>query len=311
MPLIGVIDPSHQAAKRGTLGEKPPWLTVEQALAQAAEDPKHTPFPYEIVKAITDSHQERDYVSTSTLVSHCPRAEVLKRKAEYIGDLEESFVPWRGTAIHSVLEGSIRPGALAEYRFWTTIDGVEVSCSPDYLDADLLTDYKVVENPPRYDYPYPNHQEQVQINAFITRHAEAFAAPGGDRRDYVVDQAQALGPTLPFDVHEGVKQVGIIYLAPKYVKTMIVEHTILGVRELKAGPVLRKIRVPLVWPDKRVLALIKPRLEVLLSALESFPEFPAGAEDLWGGPPGWACPGFPLCKLPNCLAKRWPEGLTW
>jgi hypothetical protein len=47
--------------------------------------------------------------------------------------------------------------------------------------------------------------------------------------------------------------------------------------------------------------------------LEAYPEWPAGLEDMPGfeGPAGWACPGKPLCSLPNCLAKRYPNGLVW
>ena len=35
------------------------------------------------------------------------------------------------------------------------------------------------------------------------------------------------------------------------------------------------------------------------------------AEDVWGGEPGYACPGPPLCRLPDCLARRYPHRLLW
>jgi hypothetical protein len=73
-----------------------------------------------------------------------------------------------------------------------------------------------------------------------------------------------------------------------------------------------KRKMPFVMSDDEVEeTLLMPRITAMARALESFPEWPEGAEEVWGGEPGWKCPGPPLCYLPNCLAKRYPNGLVW
>jgi hypothetical protein len=305
MPLVGIVDPSHKEMARDTSGRLPAWLPLDEALA-SARDEKWAPWTPEILRAMFEGYQERgDLISTSSLVSHCPRAEIIKRRMDYTSDLEDLYVPFRGTMIHQVLEGYAGDDTIAEHRFFTELDGIEISCSPDTLTRTTLSDYKVTETPPRYNYPYANHTEQVQINAYIVRHATAFQKPGGEY-DEVNWQ------DLPFDPRENpVEKVQLIYMAPKFVKTLVVERTETIVRELKAGAKLVKGKVPDVWSDEKVENLIGPRLVLFREALQQFPQWPLGAEEEWGGEKGWACPGYPLCRLPNCLAKRYPERLTW
>jgi hypothetical protein len=251
--------------------------------------------------------QERgDLISVSALVSHCPRAEIIKRRADNVSDLEDLYIPFRGTMVHRTLELYAHPETIAEHRFYTELDGIEFSCSPDTLTKTILSDYKVTENPPRYNYPYSNHTEQVQFNAYVCRNATKFAEPGRDTKLTIgLDM-------LPFDPREHpVEKVQLVYLSPKFVKTLTVEREETIVKELKAGPVLRKAKVPYVWSNEEVEKVLRPRLELFKQALEDYPAWPAGAERVWGGEKGWECPGYPLCRLPNCLAKRYPDRLTW
>ena len=303
MALVGVVDPSHKEQASDTMGRLPNWLTLDEAL-ELSEDPKWAPWTQVLIRAMFAEHQERDYISTSMLVSHCPRAEVLKRKLDYVDDLSNMYVPFRGTMVHRTMELYAGPDDIAEHRFFMTIDGVEVSCSPDTLSRHSLWDYKVTDNPPMY-YPWKNHTEQVQVNAYIVRHAERV-----EHRDVVVPWAD-----LPFDPRENpVTRVGLVYMSPKQPKVLVVEHTEDTFNETTGK--FKRGKVPFVWSDRQVEKLIKPRLEALVTALNSpYADddllFPLGTEDLWGGDASWRCPGQPLCKLPNCLAKRYPGRLIW
>ena len=61
-----------------------------------------------------------------------------------------------------------------------------------------------------------------------------------------------------------------------------------------------------------VEAELFPRVKAMAQALASYPEWPFEEEAPgFEGPAGWACPGKPWCSLPNCLAKRYPNGLKW
>lgn len=310
MPLIGVIDPSHEKAQKdfGKPGVLPAWVELSEALDAVRSSVKWAPWTYELLHAMFAEHQERDYISSSMLTSACPRAEVIKRSVEYVSDLTDLYIPFRGTMVHRTMEYHAAEDSIAEARFWTTVDGVEISCSPDLLRPDALFDYKVTEVPPMYDYPYVHHKEQVEFNAFICRHAERWQLPAG--RDF-----------MPFDPRENqAKHVVLVYMGPKFVKVLEVEKT----EEMFDGKTgkFKKAKVPFVWPDKLVLKELRPRLHTLELGLQAYPDWPAPwtdpetkktytFESVWGGEPGWGCPGPPLCNLPKCLARRYPHRLTW
>ena len=296
--LVGVVDPSHKEMASDTLGRLPNWLPLTDAL-EASKDGKWSSWPYELVSAMFSTYQNRDYISTSTLVSHCVRADVLKRKEDYVEDVESLYVPFRGTWGHGVLEAYAHEDSIAEARFFTTVAGTEISCSPDHLTRTRLTDWKNTENPPQYNNPWPNHQEQVQFNAFIVRNMEK------------VEWGTSLVPELlPFDPRkEVVKELALVYLGPKKVKVLMVERTT-DYFDFVKGKEMRG-KQPYIMTDDEVLAILEPRVKMFKRALEVYPEWPEGAEKLWGGEAGWACPGYPLCRLPNCIAKRYPNRLTW
>lgn len=290
MPMIGVVDPAHSEAKRRVYGKPPPWVTLKQALKNA-EDAKYSPFTWELLNALFSEHQERgDMVSSSALVSACPRSEIIARRTDYIAELRDLYVPFRGTMVHRTMELYQHADAIAEVRFFTTLRGIEVSCAPDLLTRTRLTDYKVTEQPP-FSYPWVEHKEQVEFNAFICRNAESFQAPGFEE----VHPATEASVYLPFDpTANPVEEVVLCYLGPKFPKTLRVES--------KGDPI--------IWDDDTIDKEFGPRAETFLAALEAYPEFPKGAEELWGGDASYRCPGPPTCYF-NCLAKRWPNGLVW
>jgi hypothetical protein len=180
--------------------------------------------------------------------------------------------------------------AIAEVRFGTTLRGIAVSCAPDLLTRTRLTDYKVTEQPP-FSYPWVEHKEQVEFNAFICRNAEWFQIPTA-KSPASITGVQA---HLPFDpTANPVTEVVLCYLGPKFPKTLRVESK----------------GEPIIWDDETIDKEFGPRAELFQQALEVYPEFPKGAESLWGGDAGWECPGPPLCYF-NCVAKRYPKGLVW
>lgn len=290
MPLIGVVDPAHSEAKRRTYGKEPPWLTLDQALKNA-EDAKYSPFTWELLNALFAEHQERgDLISSSALVSACPRSEIIARRTEYIAELRELYVPFRGTMVHRTMELYQHSEAIAEVRFYTTLRGIEVSCAPDLLTRTRLTDYKVTEQPP-FSYPWVEHKEQVEFNAFVCRNAEKYQRPDMDEASSIT--SVTIG--LPFDpTAHPVTEVVLCYLGPKFPKTLRVESK----------------GEPIIWDDETIDKEFGPRAEMFKQGLDVFPEFPENASSLWGGDESWKCPGPPICYF-NCLAKRWPNGLVW
>lgn len=309
MPLIGLVDPSHNERAQDEPGRLPTWMPVEEVLHHARTgDPKWSPWPYELIRAAVNEHQERDYISSTMLTGGCGRGKVLERKADYVGDVDSMYASLMGTLVHRTLEHSARSNSVAEYRFFTDFelaDGREVvvSCSPDaviYEGETGIWDWKKTDNPPTFGYPWKSHDRQVQYNRYIVNHAKTW------------HDADGVETTLPFSPWELVfKHLVLVYLGPKGPKVIEVMKT-QEVPSPKTGkPVKRKM--PYIWPDAEVEADLMPRLEAMVLALDSYPEWPEGLETMAGfeGPAGWACPGRPWCSLPNCLAKRYPEGLSW
>jgi hypothetical protein len=307
MPLAGVVDPSHDERAASDDGRLPKWLPLDEVLHHAATgDPKWSPWPYELLNAAIGAHQERDYISVTMLTGGCGRGKVLERRADYIGDVDSMYAALKGTQIHRTLEHAARPGAVAEFRFFTNLrvgsHDVELSCSPDtviYEGETGIWDWKTTENPPTFGYPWKSHDRQLQYNRWLVNHAHHWVDADGEETNL---------PFSPWDVV--FKHLAIVYLGPKGPKVIEVTKT----REVQT-PNNRTVKrkMPFVWSDDDVMDDMMPRLKAMVLALDAYPEWPDGLTDQPGfeGPPGWGCPGKPWCSLPNCLAKRYPNGLIW
>lgn len=295
MPVIGIEDPSFKERSDDMATRLPRWLTVEQVLAAAlASEPTWAPYNYELLNAALGEIQERgDAISTTALTSPCPRSTVLERKESYILSVDAIWRAFRGTMVHYVLEHAARPGSIAEHRFFMELaPGQEISCSPDLVTPDTIWDYKNTAKNPTYGYVYKSHGLQLQTNRLIVNNASRVEFEGEPVTEF------------PFDYRSTVFQhLAIMYLDIDGPKPIEVTQSV------QVGN--RKRRMPHVWEDEEVLEWVLPRYRALRAALEVYPEWPDGVEDVWGGPPGWACPGRPWCRLPNCLAKRYPNGLVW
>ena len=330
MPLVGLIDPSHYERAHDRPGRRPKWYTLEEVLEKSsAASPKWAPWTYELVNAVVGEQQERGKrISTTALTGGDPRAEIIRRHEDYVDTVDSLYLPLRGTMVHRTLERYARPGSIAEAWFLTTIDGIQISCSPDLLTEDTVYDYKVpadISGVPMFGYPFRHQTEQLMLNQYITGHMEEYRMwKDGERIE---------GVPLPFDPTENrVKHAVIVYIGPKGPK--VIEY--LRKQELvtPAGKI-REVKRPYVWSDEEVLDEFRPKLHIFQSALERYPEWPEPyvdpdtgivytAEDrwekrkdgkyklipgVWGGDATYECPGPPLCNLPGCLAAR--KMLTW
>jgi hypothetical protein len=215
--------------------------------------------------------------------------------------------------VHYVLEDTAREGSVAEVRFFAPIVGDElISCAPDLVTADgTMWDYKNAAEVPRYDYPYAGHQEQLNFNRWIVNNAIKWEK-NGEPYD------------LPFDVRTlQFQHLAIMYMDINGPKPLECTTTIQVPTSKGAKNPTKSKRVPDVWDDEKVMWGRKSydgrdipgmveRYKAMRVALDSYPKWPTGIEETWGGEAGWGCPGYPHCPLNNkCLASRYPDGLRW
>jgi hypothetical protein len=200
----------------------------------------------------------------------------------------------------------------------TAISGVPISCSPDIITPQgELKDYKfpaLQDGVPSYNYPWPGHTAQLMFNAYIVRHADEVEGM------YVIDHGN-VRPAQLRDIPP-ITAVVLEYMGPKRPKPLTWEkkqdHII--TKGPRAGMKVEMSK-PYVWSDEEALHGLKignrfqPGLielvETMQEALDAYPQMPERAAALWGGGRDWRCPGEPYCKLPKCLAKRYPNALTW
>lgn len=310
MPLVGIVDPSHDEYSSHEPGRKPAWLTKTELLDQALmADPKWSPWSYEIISAMLEEWQDRSttHVSSSLLVSACPRSAVLERVEPFIIPLERMWATFRGTMIHRTLEYEARPDGIAEGWFSTTLpSGLVVSCSPDLVTPNSLWDYKFTENPPTFGYPWKSHTKQVQFNRYIVNHAEDWKLR---TEDAPAEGTAYSNSPMGIDPHSWqCEHLVLAYLGPKGPK--LIECMSSQEVTTPNGKTIKR-KMPDVWSDEKVLELLEPAAQAYALAFASYPDFPEELAELWGGPPGWQCPGKPWCMLPDCLAKSYPNGMFW
>jgi hypothetical protein len=173
-----------------------------------------------------------------------------------------------------------------------------------------LMDYKVSDNVPDY-YPFRSQTLQVQWNAYVVRHAQEWKPPGRGQEWQPID-------TFPMDIPE-IRSAALVYLGPKQPKTLISEkkQPVLITRGPKAGEYMDK-RAPYIFTDEEVLGGSKKdekgmveMVRLFKMGMDAFPDFPDELHEAIGGPKGWTCPGAPLCYLPSCTARNYPDNLVW
>jgi len=317
LPLIGIVDPSHYERMHDRPGRKPRWYGLEELYEiSKTPNPKWSPYTYELITAAMGEFQERgDRISTSALVAADPRAEIIKRKEDFIDTLDSLYLPLKGTMVHRTMESYARPGSIAETLFSTTIDGIRVTCVPDLLTTDTVYDYKVpgdITGVPSFGYPFRHQTEQLMLNAYIARHVEEWGVFEDGKLNKDIE--------LPFDPREfPVEHAVIVYIGPKAPKLIEYQRKTTIVTPAGAS---REVKRRYVWTDEKVLTEFRPRIHIFRNALDAYPEWPEPwvdpdtgtlytAEGLWGGDASYQCPGPPLCRIPDCLARRNPSMYAW
>lgn len=271
--------------------------TIEEARELLAKRDNRNRYTPELFDAIMATRQERDYLSTTSLTAKCSRQQSIQRQVDYSEDLDGMWASFRGTMFHGQLEQHVQPGALEEARLFVTIDGIQLSGSPDLWDPlmGVLYDYKFCKEVPRWNKPWGDHIEQLNINRWLVDHAEKMVwrgrtyVPCEDDPRYFWDEENwnnggAMDKVLvrPMDWVDLI----VVYMDDKGVKPLRCTKSIqipkVGGEGTKAAVVSD------VWDDEQVEDLIFDRLPRVYDALTELNIPPA--------PEGWEHQSHILCS---------------
>ena len=227
-------------------------------------------FPYELLSAMLKEVQDRGKrISATTVLSgKCLRSEVLKRTRPYTDDPAKLYASFRGTMFHGRLETNAHPEAVAEARFHKHLDGLGwFSGSPDLVDPvrGYLYDYKFTGENPKFDYPWKDHREQVQINRWLVDTCDYVELP--DRSVYPLTETGALAVGMGFDPDAAdldakrfrpVDWQGLVVVYMDDNGPKPIPCTISIDIPQKGDPTkTKKARVADIWPDERVEELVR------------------------------------------------------
>lgn len=261
-----------------------------QCLEFAATRQNKCDFTYELLASVYATVQERDYISTTTLISKCLRREYLKRTEGYVNEPKDLWAAWRGTMFHGQLEKFFGPGAIPEARFHAELSELgPLSGSPDlYTLSGILYDYKNTKSIPRYGKPWEDHVQQLNINRWLVDHAhtvqldlrmegvENFITDEHDQNYYWYDLTNP--DVRPFFVPYEWQALIIVYMDENGPAPMTVTKSI---QVPKVGGVGTKAaRVPEIWDDEYATEFIREHYAVASKALDGgqLPDIPPGYE---------------------------------
>lgn len=242
-------------------------------------------FTYELLSAMFAQQQDReDRISTTTLTTKCLRSEFLKRSLPHSEQPEKLWAAFRGTMFHGQLEKHAAPGCYEEARFHVDLPGLgHLSGSPDLLDTEqgVLFDYKFTKSVPTYDYAWPDHKWQMQVNRWLVDHADY--VEWNDRR-WEPDQFR------PKTWNELV----VVYMDDSGAKPITITKS--ERVPTKDGKGTKSVRVPEILRDDEVYAYIEERYKTVHEAFTNLvlPPIPEGYEG-WQHPLCGYCPNKGLC----------------
>ncbi len=264
-------------------GETYPIAVAREIVAQRDGSVRYTP---ELLDAMLATRQERDYISTTSLTAKCTRQQSIMRQYEYAEDVDAMWASFRGTMFHGQLEKNVVKPAVEEPRFFVTIDGIELSGSPDLIDpvSGVLYDYKFCKEVPRWNKPWPDHVEQGQINRWLCDHAEKVVW----RNRTYTSQATITRLFRPVDW----QAITVVYMDDKGVKPLTCMKSIQVPKV--SGEGTKAASVPDIWTDEQVEDLILGRLPRVYDALTNL-NIPPAAE-------GWEHQSHVLCGY--CPVRR-------
>lgn len=257
-------------------------MTQESCLDCALKsNPCRIPYP---VLASQYNKPPRDgrYLSVTRLLG-CTRQTWIQQHTPPPVNPAAEYAAWYGTTIHKELEKYKPPGSIAEQRFWANTPYGWLSGSPDliYPDGELV-DFKTTEpeKVPPFN-PYRGHTEQLQIYRWLVEHAEG-----------VGSSPEKLQPAPQVEI----SSLAIIYLTRRDAKKVTVTRS---AQVPKAnGDGTKSARVPDIWSDDRVQALIAERAEQVTA--DQMPELPEG----WGLARGPLCSYCPASTRATCITAQ-------
>lgn len=281
-------------------------FTVDGVLEHLSSRTTGCDITYELAASILGEVQDRgERISTTTLTAKCPRSESLKRRLPYEESLLKQWAAFRGTMYHGQLEWHAREGSIAEARFHVDLPGLgPFSGSPDLLDpvAGVLYDYKTNKENPRYSYPWPDHVAQVNINRWLV-----------DRAEYVEYQGDTYDLSDPIVrmqfVPERWHSLVLVYLDDKGPKPLVCTRS--ETKKYKNGNV-GKVRVPDIWPNEKVEALVLDRYAEYKQSLKDDGPVPPVPEafEFWMHPLCGFCPVKRQCIELYFQEKMMQENAT-
>lgn len=257
-------------------------------------------YTYEVLKAMygaDQTEQRGDNVSTTTLLTSCPRQTVLERKTDFIAHPDDLWAAFKGTLTHEVLRDNIGPGDWGEVRVWARVPDTDeyISCRPDLVSPrqGILWDYKTAKRIPNFGHIWPNQEAQLQINRWIIDHAVGWGDEGpSDKKTW-----SSFGPEMRPQEWTSLR---IVYITDETMAVHEVTKRIRVPNKTREGE--HTEIVPDIWSDEQVLDYMMPRWEELTRAFAGWPEHvpPIPEEigaDAWGRkfPCGW-CPVRDECK---------------
>jgi len=135
--------------------------------------------PYEIltgIRAQVTSWRPSEFSATQTL--SCPRKVYLEAEEDYYVAPADNFATFRGTVIHTILDQNKTDDAITEERVQRDHRGIIITGAPDSLrlrfrgrtgERHLLRDWKSAKSLPKWDNPYTNHQQQVNLYRWLLK----------------------------------------------------------------------------------------------------------------------------------------------
>lgn len=228
--------------------------TGQQLLDMAANDP-FFPVPYPILRTMVEDEPRPGGISVTMLNPICLRCAVLQKYNDYVVDLTARWWAWRGTMFHSLMEKGAQRGAVSEVRFWADLpglDGCEIHGKIDDMlvtpDGAVLRDWKFPKKLPRWGKPWDNHCAQVQDYRWLVNNAKRWEPD--------------LGGVKPNELN--INRLGVVYVAEDSVMPLEVTKSVQVANTSRSGT--HPVRVPDVWPDEEVEALLVARYTTLQDA---------------------------------------------
>jgi hypothetical protein len=259
----------------------------EALLAYVREREDESKYTAELVASMLATNQDRgERITTTTLTGKCLRQKGLQQVVDYDIELDSMWAAFRGTMYHGQLEAQAQPGSFAEARFHVDLEGLgHFSGSPDLVDAQrgYLYDYKTNKENPRWDKPWAEHNEQVQVNRWLVDHATMVEWGGREWEGADTDRFRP------------VEWQGLIlvYIDDKGPKPILCTKSI---DIPKVGGVgTKKARVPDVWADAVVETLVRERYDEAKAAIVD--------HNIPAPPQGWEWASHPLCGYCSVKAE--------